>query len=784
MAFFNPDDILNKFGLPNYIQNGNFEMYSTFAAQVAGATKWNAYKDAAQATPVDGTGGTATVIRNASVGSGSQLRGTRSWQITKTGNAQGEGYSQDFTIDPADKSKSINISFDFSAGSAYTTGDLAVYVYDITNATLITPASVNIPSGSGTFSTVFAATTSTSYRLIFHCAASNATTTDWSMTCDNIQVSRKDVTIGPAVTDWITFTPTGNWTTNTTYTGEYRRVGDSAEFQIYLSLSGAPTSASLIVNLPSGIVIDTTKVPAATSAAATHLGTAHIRDVGSGSYIGIVNYQSTSSVQVQFNGTGNTGSVNQANPITFGANDYISLHFMVPVVGWSSNLQVADRALEEFASNSDTTNADNTTSFAYGVSGSAFPAVTTSTKVKRIRFQTPIQPTDTLIVEVRNATTQAWSPYNNSDAGSIAYVRQGSTEYGLYISPNVSGSTTDVNVYFCATAVPSGLTFGAAGAAWTSLTFIDRWRVRKVTQGALVGTDQFVVAADAQTAAGISIPNNTATRLDYATINNDTTNSITTGANWTWTCPEDGFYSFAATASFGSTTSATATQLRITVNFGADSQDNTNFVPAGSSTPRLQCSGVRYIRAGTQVYVTLTHNFGFSVTANANANRFQITKINPIQTVNGSSGPTPTVSVIGTATNDNAASGYLGEYLESIVSSSTACPTSGNYADATSLVLTPGDWDLSGIIIYRPSGATLNAKELGITTTSGNSGSGLVYGNNHITNDNAATSDLAITIPLVRASISTQTTYYLKMRTTYASGSPLYVCSLKARRVR
>jgi hypothetical protein len=213
MAFFNPDDILNKFGLPNYIQNGNFEMYSTFAAQVAGATKWNAYKDAAQATPVDGTGGTATVIRNASVGSGSQLRGTRSWQITKTGNAQGEGYSQDFTIDAADKSRNVGISFDYSAGSAYTTGDMAVYVYDITNATLITPTSVNIPSGSGTFSTVFVTTTSTSYRLIFHCAASNATTTNWSMTVDTVQVNKNTVaTDGYAIST----NGSGNYTTSST----------------------------------------------------------------------------------------------------------------------------------------------------------------------------------------------------------------------------------------------------------------------------------------------------------------------------------------------------------------------------------------------------------------------------------------------------------------------------------------------------------------------------------------------------------------------------------------
>jgi hypothetical protein len=259
MAFFNPDDILNKFGLPNYIQNGNFEMYNTFAAQVAGATKWNAYKDAAQATPVDGTGGTATVIRNASVGSGSQLRGTRSWQITKTGNAQGEGYSQDFTIDAADKSRNVGISFDYSAGSAYTTGDMAVYVYDITNATLITPTSVNIPSGSGTFSTTFLATTSTSYRLIFHCAASNATTTNWSMTVDTVQVSRNEATASPVYSEGgkIVSSAGTNWSGTVSQNGTSSVIerGSNANGEYIKFADGTMICTSSSINAPNQITV-------------------------------------------------------------------------------------------------------------------------------------------------------------------------------------------------------------------------------------------------------------------------------------------------------------------------------------------------------------------------------------------------------------------------------------------------------------------------------------------------------------------------------------------------
>jgi len=482
MAFFNPDDILNKFGLPNYIQNGNFEMYSTFAAQVAGATKWNAYKDAAQATPVDGTGGTATVIRNASVGSGSQLRGTRSWQITKTGNAQGEGYSQDFTIDPADKSESINISFDFSAGSAYTTGDLAVYVYDITNATLITPASVNIPSGAGTFSTVFAATTSTSYRLIFHCAASNATTTNWSMTCDNIQVSRKDVTIGPAVTDWVSYTPTTQgFGTISSFGFFWRRVGNTLEVSGKFVV-GTTTADEARVYFPTGL----------TSASTLTLELA-------GSYDRNTIAAHRCSVYREFNtsyftfgradGVSTSGFTKQQDIQIVSVGETLAFFASCPITGWSSNLQVADRALEEFASNSDATNADNTTSFAYGPEGSPVPVVATSGKTKRIRFQTPIQPTDVITLEFLDVISNKWIPYTAGRNGNYVYQNQNSVQYGCTFNP-ISGVETDVNVYFATYPRATGTTFGGAGPSWTTeSSTISRWRVRKVAQGALVGAD-------------------------------------------------------------------------------------------------------------------------------------------------------------------------------------------------------------------------------------------------------------------------------------------------------
>lgn len=51
--------------------------------------------------------------------------------------------------------------------------------------------------------------------------------------------------------------------------------------------------------------------------------------------------------------------------------------------------------------------------------------------------------------------------------------------------------------------------------------------------------------------------------------------------------------------------------------------------------------------------------------------------------------------ILGTATNDNAATGYIGQYLSStVLAASPVSLTSGTPANITSLALTPGDWQI------------------------------------------------------------------------------------------
>lgn len=140
-----------------------------------------------------------------------------------------------------------------------------------------------------------------------------------------------------AIGPWINFTPTGSWTTNTTYNGKYRQVGDSYEYNIQVATTGAPTAAALTVNLPH--TIDVTKLNS-TSAGNEILGTSKALDVGVNEYTpGYVRYNTTTSVDVRFSGSASvTASLSNSAPFSFGTGDSVSLIFRAPVVSLSSSV--------------------------------------------------------------------------------------------------------------------------------------------------------------------------------------------------------------------------------------------------------------------------------------------------------------------------------------------------------------------------------------------------------------------------------------------------------------
>jgi len=142
------------------------------------------------------------------------------------------------------------------------------------------------------------------------------------------------------------------------------------------------------------------------------------------------------------------------------------------------------------------------------------------------------------------------------------------------------------------------------------------------------------------------------------------------------------------------------------------------------------------------------------------------------------------VAVHGTNTNNNASAGFVGEYV--VFSGSgvfASFPATTTYSDYASISLTAGDWDVSATMSQR--GTTPSNWSFGISTTTGNSTTGLVFGDNAFNMLTAtSTSDSSGSIPDVRFSLSGTTTIYLKFQATYATGSPTASGRISARRRR
>lgn len=309
-------------------------------------TGWATYADAAQATPVDGTGGSPTVtwLRSTTT----PLTGVADFQFTKdAANRQGQGVSYDFTVDNASLAKVIQIDFDFIvrsgtfvAGGPGVDSDLEVYIYDVTNAVLIQPSSYKLFSNSSTtpghFTANFqTASNSTSYRLILHCATTSASA--YVVSFDNFYVWPSNYVYGTPITDWTLYTPTTNGFGNIASVAVYwRRVGDSIQLRGRFT-TGTTTAAEARVNFPTGLV------SASTISTVELAGTWGRGDTGA-AYFTTLMEPSVSYVTFGFQTTGNDSITKQNGSAIVASGKVVTINASVPIAGWSSSVQTSDNA--------------------------------------------------------------------------------------------------------------------------------------------------------------------------------------------------------------------------------------------------------------------------------------------------------------------------------------------------------------------------------------------------------------------------------------------------------
>lgn len=150
-------------------------------------------------------------------------------------------------------------------------------------------------------------------------------------------------------------------------------------------------------------------------------------------------------------------------------------------------------------------------------------------------------------------------------------------------------------------------------------------------------------------------------------------------------------------------------------------------------------------------------------------------------TFSGAITPSQTNGIVGTTTNNNANAGSVGEYSTNTTSGTSL--TSGTTANATTISLTAGDWDVSGEVTYSAAaGCIPTAFQQSISTTSatgGGSGTQTLSSNTYST---ASTNVMAT--PRVRISIAATTTVYLTANALFSGGTMSAAGFIRARRVR
>lgn len=512
----------------------------------------------------------------------SPMSGDAMFRLSKpASNCLGQGVAYDFTIDKADQGSVLTIGSKYNISSGtFTTGDLTVYIYDITNKTIIQPSGFQVEAvGSNIYASINAtfqsAINSTSYRLIFHVSSTSASA--YTVDFDRISVGPQVVPLGAPVTDWVSYTPTGSWVANTTYTGLWRRVGDQLEYQIYLTLSGAPTAASLTINyLPSGLSADTNKLLSTSTNGNQTMGIGIVRSAGT-TYDANAYYNNANiAVIVKPSSgtyTGAATNVNATTPGTFTNGDTILIKGSVPIVGWSSSTVVSSSANTRVIALQATGDPSNAIGGTFGTM--TWSSVTTRINKGGINFnsstgeitlpvpgtykfsavtqvaRTTGSATQYLALEVRNTTKSV-----SYGLGAAYWLSGGAEGNSVNGETLVEANAGDVVVFRIASQ-GSGLSY----ANTLTGTFINVEYLNGPSQIAM----SEIIACRYTSDAAQSIANTGFHIVNFEDKTYDTHNAVTTGASWKFTAPAPGKYEVSVTINYSTQTYAVGNNADVAI---------------------------------------------------------------------------------------------------------------------------------------------------------------------------------------------------------------------------
>lgn len=399
------------------------------------------------------------------------------------------------------RNKKLKIEFYMTSNAAH---QWTVGLYSgATRATLSTDSSgaSNIPAGfTGKYTTYFDSDGSSSYTLHFTRTAGSGSDT---LVVTSVVVGPGIQSQGAVIGEWKSYTPnTVNFGSGTGLTASWRRVGSDLEARVQFT-SGTHAAGLATISLPTGLNVssDTSIIP---SIAASNGGNGFTvgywtadETTGTTGSMGSVLVATATDTSVVYLGGGagsstatptaahfiNSNNINNSRIFTF--------NFSVPIAEWSGSgtLNTAQNDVEYASNFSTSTTTSDTTSFSYGPSGNLTSAIT-STLTRRVKFVSPILPTDKLTIEVsfdrvKWVQLDAWL-YNGASA-IVEPLNLEAVQYaGMGFDFQSAVSQYEVAVTFGSKSAHQGLDlYGAASHAWPASGLY--WRVKKEKAGTAVG---------------------------------------------------------------------------------------------------------------------------------------------------------------------------------------------------------------------------------------------------------------------------------------------------------
>lgn len=207
-------------------------------------------------------------------------------------------------------------------------------------------------------------------------------------------------------------------------------------------------------------------------------------------------------------------------------------------------------------------------------------------------------------------------------------------------------------------------------------------------------------------------------------------------------------------------------------NIDTSATNSTSFTVGGSSVHQI-FESVMYSGAASAITISQTLNIRNCIVDSSNTNAITgggTINYSGLSFNNTSSTINTTTQVGGTligSKNTAPSSGFLGEQIRSV--GTAVSVGNGSPTNITSINLTAGIWDISGLVVQTES-ITATFFDIAISVNTG-SFTGTVSGDSGIQTSALGPNVAGLSIPSFRVTLSTTTTYYLVAQINYSVGA-------------